>query len=268
VSSGLVEDTIKLLIYTVLTGIIIAFVAGGMEDLRVDYARVKVGNEIDRMMAEIRVASAIPGREITYVLDLPPEVHSIDFIPEINAGTLVKIRMDGGMILERWYDGVYIIADKGNIPLRPLNGLTLISGKNNLRVRMIEDPFSGKVLSAVSGEYPVVIRITGVDAYSGVIRLMLVSPESVSLINQSMEIYVNGLRYPYPITSLKAEYFDFSNHSGYQYTGGRAFSGKEWKRGEVGLINMKNGVIMPGDTVTVLLFEDGRLVGKDEVKVQ
>ncbi len=264
----MVEDTVKLVIYTVLTGIIIAFVAAGMQDLNVDYARVKVGNEIDKMMTEIRVYSAIPGKEITYVLDVPSKVHSIDFIPEINAGTLVKIKMDGGMTMERWYDGVYIIADKGNIPLRPLNGLTLTSGKNNLRIRMIEDPFSGKVLSAVSGEYPVVFRITGVEAHSGVIRLVLVSPESVSLTNHSMEIYINGLRYPYPVTSLKAEYFDFSNHSGYQYTGGKAFSGVKWKRGEVGLINMKNGVITPGDRVTVLLFEDGRLVGKDEVEVQ
>lgn len=264
----MVEDAIKLVVYTVLAGIIISFVAWGMDDLNMDYARVKAGNEIDRMMAEIRVSGEVPGRMVVVSLNIPEEVHSVDFIPDLNAGTLVRIRMDGGSGVEKWYDGVYVVADRGNVPLWPLKGISIGPGKDNLKVRLIRDPFTGKVLSAVSGGYPVVFRITQVDAYGGEIRVKLISPESLSLANHSMEIYINGIRYPYSITTLKSENFDFSNHTGYQYTGGKAFSGVEWRNGEYGVINMKNGVIKPGDTVSVLLFENGRLVGRDEVRVQ
>ena len=266
-NSGLVEDTVKLILYTVIAGVIVTIVAGGVGDIREEYAKTMVEREIDQMMAEIRVANLIPGKEFICVVDIPQDVSKVDLVPYLNAGTLARVEMKSGMMFEKWYDRVIVIADTGDIPLRPLKGITVASGKSNLRVRIVEDPFSGKILSAISGSYPVIFKISDIDTERGFIWLVLEHPQNISLRNLSFELYINGERYPYQISTLVARKFDFSNHTGYQYIGGEAFSGKEWKRGEIGVINIKNGVISPGDTLTIYLLRNGVVVGKDEVKI-
>jgi hypothetical protein len=205
-------------------------------------------------------------------VQLPKDVSGVEFIPDTRVGTLVVINFENGDIFSKWYDDVYVVAgyeSENKIEyLYPFNGFLVSGSDSYIRFSVRESTYHGINVIAVdvnnTGDFR--IRITGLEVDNssnsdGVVYLTLLSPDRVEIAGLEARIYINGVEYPFPISSLRAREFDFTNHLGYQYIGGNGFSGDYWEEGEIGYINLKNGVLKEKDHLTVVILKNGKFAG-------
>lgn len=125
-------------------------------------------------------------------------------------------------------------------------------------------------------DIPEILKITGVSHYSdekmtyaGIVYLTNAGDVSLENKNYGAYLYVNGDWTKVVIETLYAHDFIPTHHRFVKLIGGLGPSGPRWDPGEPGCFDFINGLIMPGDSIRIDIFEheSGKIVSRSEFKV-
>ncbi|HJJ30630.1 MAG TPA: hypothetical protein O0X97_00100 [Methanocorpusculum sp.] len=121
-------------------------------------------------------------------------------------------------------------------------------------------------------EIPEILKITGVShlsngklTYAGIVTLRNVGDDSLTNKNYGAYLFINNGT-TIVIETLYTHDFIPSHHTFVKLIGGPGPSGSLWGVGEEGRFDFSNGLILPGDTIRIDIFEreSGDIISRSE----
>ena len=122
-------------------------------------------------------------------------------------------------------------------------------------------------------EIPEILKITGVShissgklTYAGIVTLRHVGTDSLKNKNYGAYLFINDGKTKVVIETLYAHDFISTHHNFVKLIGGPGPSGTTWGKGEEGIFDFSNGLIMPDDVIRIDIFEreSGKIISRSE----